>query len=69
MQWIYRLPKLQSAGKTTHNLQDRIDKLRKHVEISAPPSVKYDLLVSVFHPRPDQQKVLWDVRAAIESEL
>lgn len=40
----------------------------KHMDIGAPPSANYDILVSVFHPRPDQQKVRWNVRAAIESK-
>lgn len=63
-QWIYRLPKLQSVVKTAHRSHSR-----KNVESSAPPSKNYDILVSVFHPRPDQQKVNWDVRTAIDSEL
>lgn len=63
-QWIYRIPKLQSVTKTAHNLHGR-----KNVDSSAPPSANYDILVSVFHPRPDQQKVNWDVRTAIDSEL
>lgn len=62
-QWIYRTPKLQSVTKTAHNLHGR-----RNLDSSAPPSANYDILVSVFHPRPDQQKVNWDVRTAIDSE-
>lgn len=36
--------------------------------MSVPPNSKYDILVSVFHPKPDQQKVHWNVRDAIESK-
>lgn len=36
---------------------------------SAAPAAKYDILVSVFNPRPDQQNVQWDVRAAMEGIL
>lgn len=35
---------------------------------SAAPDPKYEILVSVFNPRPDQQTVKWDVRGAIESK-
>ncbi|XP_031632221.1 GPI transamidase component PIG-S isoform X2 [Contarinia nasturtii] len=69
MQWIYRLPKLQSVLKTTQKLHDRKYKVQKKLENTTPPSAKYDILVSVFHPRPDQQKVRWNIRAAIDTYI
>lgn len=36
---------------------------------SAPPQPNYDVLISVLNPRPDLQKVHWNVRLAAESEL
>lgn len=53
--------------RTTQKLHDRKNNLQKQLETSAPPSAEYDILVSVFHPMPDQQKVRWNVRSAIES--
>lgn len=69
MQWIYRVPKLRAVIETTQKLHDRKNKVQKKIDITAPPSAKYDILVSVFHPRPDQQKVRWGIRAAIDSKL
>lgn len=68
MQWIFREQKLRSvlamaADRTIKDIQTRT------VQGSAAPSAKYDILVSVFNPRPDQQTVKWNVRAAIESKL
>lgn len=71
--WIHRSTKLQLVGKTTNTLRHEDNgnlkvQMLKHMDIGAPPSANYDVLVSVFHPRPDQQKVRWDVRAAIDSK-
>lgn len=71
--WIHRSAKLQLVGKTTNTLRHEDNgnlkvQMLKHMDIGAPPSANYDVLVSVFHPRPDQQKVRWDVRAAIDSK-
>lgn len=63
MLWIYRLPKLQLVlnARNEHSLPRRMD-------TSAPPNANYDILFSIFQPRPDQQKVRWDVRSAINSK-
>lgn len=72
--WIHRTAKLQLVSKTTNTLRHHGDDgnlkmhMLQHMGIDAPPSANYDILVSVFHPRPDQQKVRWDVRAAIDSK-
>lgn len=66
MSWIYRVPKLRLVSKTTNNLRNNDGKMRRTMDASVPPNSKYDILVSVFHPRPDQQKVHWNVRAAID---
>lgn len=41
---------------------------RSRTEKDVTPSANYDLLISVLNPRPDMQKVIWDVRLAIESK-
>lgn len=71
--WIHRLTKLQLVSKTTNTLRHKDNgnlkmHMLKHMDIGAPPSANYDILVSVFHPRPDQQKVRWNVRDAIDSK-
>lgn len=72
--WIHRMAKLELVSKTTNTLRHHGEEgnlkmhMLKHMDIGAPPSANYDILVSVFHPRPDQQKVRWNVRAAIDSK-
>lgn len=69
MLWIYREHKLRSVIEFA-SLNNRTNNgVRKRSAYgSEPPSSKYEILVSVFNPRPDQQKVNWNVRAAIESK-
>lgn len=68
MQWILREPKLRSVLKMA-STRPTIDKDVGKVHASAAPSAKYDVLVSVFNPRPDQQTVNWNVRTAIDSKF
>lgn len=68
MLWILRVPKLRSILRKSNSLQVRDGIVRKSRDTNDPPSAKYDILISIFHPRPDQQKVFWDVRSAIDSE-
>lgn len=68
MQWILRQAKLYSVLNVTIDRPTGDAKARKVVHDSAAPSAKYDVLVSVFNPRPDQQTVIWDVQSAIESK-
>lgn len=37
-----------------------------NLHASAAPAPKYDILVSILNPRPDQQNVHWNVQAAID---
>lgn len=69
MLWILREPKLRSILRKSSGIQVQDGIVRNARDSSAPPSAKYDVLISVFHPRPDQQKVYWDVRSAISSKL
>lgn len=68
------MAKLQLVSKTTNTLRHHGDdgnlkmRMLQHMGVGAPPSASYDVLVSVFHPRPDQQKIRWNVRAAIDSK-
>lgn len=65
--WIYRFSKLQSVLKSTTELSNsQHSHFPKRMETSAPPNANYDILISIFQPRPDQQRVRWDVRAAID---
>lgn len=67
--WIYREHKLRSAIEfASLNNRSNSGGVRRSAYGSEPPSSKYEILVSVFNPRPDQQKVNWNVRAAIESK-
>lgn len=68
MQWILREPKLRSVLKMA-STRPTNEKETQKVHGSAAPSAKYDVLVSVFNPRPDQQTVNWNVLGAIESEF
>lgn len=68
MLWILRVPKLRSILRKSNSLQVRDGIVRKTRDTNDPPSAKYDILISIFHPRPDQQKVFWDVRSAIDSK-
>lgn len=67
MQWILRESKLRSVLKMA-SIRSTIEKGARNSHGSAAPSAKYDILVSVFNPRPDQQTVVWNVQSAIESE-
>lgn len=67
--WIYRDQKLRSTVEATIGFNNRSHTdTKRNAYISAPPSAKYDILVSVFNPRPDQQHVHWNVRTAMESK-
>lgn len=71
MTWIYREHKLRSVIATATNANSLMadkDALRRNTYTSSPPHAKYDILISVFNPRPDQQRVHWNVRNAIESQ-
>lgn len=69
MLWIYRSPKLQTVLKTTNDLSNNLHNLPKRMDTSAPPNANYDILISIFQPRPDQQKVRWNIRAAIDCKF
>lgn len=70
--WIYRNPKLRAIFQSTAASRNRTQTAtvaRRNAHISAPPSAQYDVLVSVFNPRPDQHNVHWNVRSAMESYI
>lgn len=62
------MEKLRLASKLAQSLQHNADIVKRNMDTSAPPSSRYDILISVFQPRPDQQNVRWDVRSAIDSK-
>lgn len=69
MMWIYRSSKLQSVLKTTNELSNNKHNFHRRMDTSAPPNANYDILISIFQPRPDQQKVRWDVHGAINCKF
>lgn len=69
MTWIYREHKIRTVIQTTNTVKLLSNKeaIQRNMYTSTPPQAKYDILVSVFNPRPDQQRVTWNVQSAIES--
>lgn len=68
--WIYRTQKLRAIFQSTAASRNRSQStIRYNGYLSAPPSANYDVLVSVFNPRPDQHKVHWNVRAAMQTYI
>lgn len=66
--WIFRETKLKAILKMA-NVRRTAGDRKTNLYTSAAPAAKYDILVSVFNPRPDQQNVQWDVRAAMEGSF
>lgn len=68
--WIYRTQKLRAIFQSTAATRNRTHTtIRHNGYLSAPPSANYDVLVSVFNPRPDQHKVHWNVRSAMQTYI
>lgn len=50
---------------TRKHITENDDHSKIYASAAADP--KYEILISVLNPRPDQQAVKWDIRGAIES--
>lgn len=68
--WIYRNQKLRAIFESTAASRNREQSTRRYNGyLNAPPSANYDVLVSVFNPRPDQYKAHWNVRSAMRTYI
>lgn len=66
-EWIFRESKLRSASQA-QALRNDFEKRSRDVLSEITPSANYNLMFTVFNPRPDIQSVNWEVRDAIEGE-
>ncbi|XP_055523531.1 GPI transamidase component PIG-S-like isoform X1 [Wyeomyia smithii] len=64
--WILQEYKLKAILGSKDMQTSKVRQLRLN---TAPMQPQYDVLISVFNPRPDKQKVHWNVRLAAENYI
>ncbi|XP_058812173.1 GPI transamidase component PIG-S-like isoform X1 [Topomyia yanbarensis] len=64
--WILQEYKLKAMLGPKDMQTSKVRQLRLN---TAPMQPNYDVLISVFNPRPDKQKIHWNVRAAAENYI
>ncbi|XP_053686291.1 GPI transamidase component PIG-S [Sabethes cyaneus] len=64
--WILQEYKLKAILGSKNMQTSKVRQLRLN---TAPMQPHYDVLISVFNPRPDKQKVHWNVRLAAENYI